>query len=236
MEWGTAFTIAFLWIAGTIAVYAVLALLDRKFHFVNHKGFADLGRFLCRILITVVPPILFLAVNLLIRVGQRFGLWVIIPVLLCEILFVPAVAFVKMYLLNPKRLAAKAREQQGGYEAYRTEYLLKHKGGNEHTPAEEYVWEQFRTIAGWQGNSYRFCPESRRMEFAKAVFSENADITEGLTGWEWHDGAGGDDLDTVYILKYSDGTETAHRIYRDFLLSTLWELLKKALLLGRRRK
>lgn len=237
VEWGTAFTIALLWIALTVAVYAIIALFDRRFRFVNHEGFADLGRFFMRILITVVPAILFLAINLLVRVGGKLGIRFVIPVLLLEILLVPGIAFVKMHMLNPERLAKKARSAKGDFETFRKEYLSEHRGGNERTPSEVYVWEQFCMIADWQGNSYRFCPKKRRLRFANAVFELNRDVMPDLSEWEWHERESDEtETDTIYVLKYNDGTQVTNRIYRDYLLTVLWTVLLGLLGLKRRRK
>lgn len=232
MSWGLAFLIVLCWIVGSWVLYALLDLLDKKYHFYSREGFAGLGRFLCRIIDTFVPAILFLCINLLIRMGKRFGGWYVISAFILLVFAVPLYGLLKMYLLSPKRIAVKARKTLGDFTAFKEEYRQEH--ANQREPlsdrelAEHYLWRQLNYLVKRQGNSYFFAPSSRRVAFAKAVIDNNRDVLTGLTRFDYFDDKkSGNGMDSRCRLYYEDGREESVRINRETILGILWIIFRQ---------
>ena len=236
MAWGLAFFIGFLWIVGTILIYVVIEFLDKRYHFQSSEGFAGLGRWLFRIIMTILPPVLFLAVNLLIRIGMSYG-WGWIPiVLIVEIVFIPFVFFLKEMLLNPKKIAEKARRKTGDFAKFEEEYYREHANHREfdgHAPYA-YLGEQIDYMVRKQGClAYFFCPKKKRKAFAGAIVENNLDILPPFRSWDYYDEKDSEEeivsngYDSFFVLVPEDGEEMKSRIYRDSLPLFLWLCLKQ---------
>ncbi len=236
MNWGWAFLIVLFWIVGTILLYCVIEALDKRFHFQSSEGFAGLGRWLMRILYTIVPPVLFLAVNLLIRIGRAYGWWWIPAVLILEIVFIPLVFFIKELLLNPKRIAEKARREIGDFAEYEREYYREHANHPEFDGGAPYGYlgEQLDYMSGKQGClAYFFCPKKKRKAFAGAIVENNLDILPTLCSWDYYEekdseeNVTGNGYDSFLVLIPENGEKIKSRIYRDSLPLFLWLCLKQ---------
>ncbi|MBO4280306.1 MAG: hypothetical protein J5872_00470 [Lachnospiraceae bacterium] len=229
MAWGLAFLIVLLWIVGTSLLYGIIEALDKRYHFQSREGFAGLGRWLYRILFTIVPPILFLAVNLLIRVCARFGvLWLII-VLIAEIVCIPAYYFLKAMLQSPARLARKARLEEGDYALFEENFYKEHSRHREFDGQAPYtyLWYQFNDMAGRISYGHFFCPKKRRKAYAEAIIENNRDILPEITRWDYYDDPEiGNGYDSVLVL-YCGEEERKMEINRDSARLFLWLCLKQ---------
>ena len=230
MALGWAFLVAILWIVATLLFYTFSDRRRKKLHPHRKEGFEGLGRALYRILFTFVPPILFLAVNLPIRIGRLFGaVWGLIT-LAAEILLTPSIFFIKAVMMDPKRIAVQARMQLGEYEPYAEKFYKEYETHREFdgTAPFQYIWEQLRYLEHKQGNSYFFCPKPKRKAFIRAIIEYNRDVLPPLSGWEYYeDKESGNGYDSVLMLQLADGTEERCVINRDSLWIFLWICLKQ---------
>lgn len=243
MTWGWAFLICLFWIVGTILLIYVVEALDKRYHFQSHEGFASLGRVLYWILWGIVPPILFLAVNLLVRIGMAYGWWWIPAVLVFEIVFFPLVFFLKELLLNPKRIAKKARQKTGSFKGFEETYYRQYVNHREFDGNAPYAYlaEQLDYMARRQGClAYFFCPKKKRKAFAGAVLENNLDNLPPFRSWDYYEERDAEDqtlgngYDSFVVLVPEEGETVKSRIYRDSLPLFLWICLKQLpkLLLG----
>ncbi|MBO4281343.1 MAG: hypothetical protein J5872_05850 [Lachnospiraceae bacterium] len=229
MNWGWTFLIALLWIVGTSFLYGVIEVLDKRYHFQSQEGFAGLGRWLCRILLTLVPPILFLVINLSIRIGMRFGVFWGIVSLVMEIVFVPLCFFLKTVVLSPERLAKKARIKLGDYRLFEENFYRENPGKPDYEGKAPFAYfaNQFYEVSEKIFLSHFFCSKKRRKRYAEAVIENNRDVLPEITRWDYYDDPKlGNGYDSVLLLCSGD-TEERYTINRDSLPLFLWIILKR---------
>lgn len=236
MAFPKAFLIALCWVIGTILLYILIERLNKRFRFQSDEGFAGLGRWLYRILFTTVPPVLFLAINLLVRIGE-YGIGWMLLALLFEIGLIPFCFYVKAMLQNPERIARKARKKAGNYDAFEEDFYTEYETHREFDGKApfHYIWEQLGYMAKRQGTSYFFCPRWKRKAYVSEIIENNLDILPPILGWEYYeDKEGGNGFDSILVFRLTDGTEDSSKIYRDSLILFLWLCLISApkLLLG----
>jgi len=230
MHLGWAFLIAIGWIAATLLIYSISDRRRKKMKPHSSEGFARLGEMLYRILFTFVPAILFFAVNLPIRIGRLYGAGWGFFTFAAEVLLIPLIFIIKAMLMNPEKLARKARETLGEYEPYAENFYREYENHREFDGKApfHYIWEQLRYLAGKQGNSYFFCPRFKRRAFIKAIVENNRDVLPPLTGWKYYeDKERGNGYDSMLLLELADGTTEKCGIDRDSLWIFLWICLKQ---------
>ena len=244
MSWSTALIVALAWMGVTIIYYIIIGFIDKKMHVLDHTGFADLGRALVRVVFTIVPALLILDVNAVIR-AARFGIGGFFLGLFAVIFTVPILLFIKTRIYNPERAAKKCRKKTGEYEAFREKFLKEEEYHSTKTSAEKeivesYIWNQFKVLVDTLGIGYRICSDKKRKEYAEAIIRRNSDLLQKLVSWDYKDDDDKDGTTSRLYLRYKDGSRSDLTIYWESLLLVFLVVIRAVIMpwisFGRKRK